>query len=95
MAPLLGTTCKRMADGWGDGVGSGCSGERGGWGVGAEAVARVVRELMDSSRSMRVRELVAKLKERAAAALAEGGTSITNLAGLVNAWAEVPPPPPR
>ncbi|KAL4204364.1 hypothetical protein AMTRI_Chr01g131710 [Amborella trichopoda] len=33
--------------------------------------------------------------KRAAAALAEGGISITNLAVLVNAWAEVPPPPPR
>ncbi|KAL4204365.1 hypothetical protein AMTRI_Chr01g109450 [Amborella trichopoda] len=63
--------------------------------VGAEAVARLVRELMDSSRSMRVRERVAKLKERAAAALAEGGTSVTSLAELVNAWAEGPPPPPR
>ncbi|ERN13988.1 anthocyanidin 5,3-O-glucosyltransferase [Amborella trichopoda] len=58
--------------------------------VKAEALARCLRELMETESGKRLRERTTVLKDGAAKALSEGGTSLKSLELLVKAWDQAP-----
>ncbi|XP_030526014.1 UDP-glycosyltransferase 88F3-like [Rhodamnia argentea] len=60
--------------------------------VSGDEVARAVRELMESERGRELREKSWAMREKAAEALGDSGSSTTTLAELARAWSRLPKP---